>query len=233
MTKNYAHRGYCARYPENTMLAFAKAIEVGCDGIELDIHLTKDSRLVIIHDEDLARTTGGRGFVKDKTLEELKKLDAGLGETIPTIEEYFALVCDLDIVTNIELKNSIFPYPNMEQLLIAAVRNRKLESRVILSSFNHESMRLCKFLAPDIRCGLLYDCRLINGGNYAHQYGIEYLHPNYQNLTDDNLCEMRRQNVGVNVWNVNSHDEMESMLKMGVDGIITNDPLLLREVMAV
>ena len=76
MTKIYAHRGFSEKYPENTMLAFEKAVEIGVDGIELDVHLTKDNELVIIHDEDVKRTTNGEGLVKDMTLEELKKLDA-------------------------------------------------------------------------------------------------------------------------------------------------------------
>jgi glycerophosphoryl diester phosphodiesterase len=230
MTKNYAHRGYCARYPENTMLAFQKAVEAGCDGIELDVQLTVDNRVVIIHDEDLVRTTNGKGFIKDKTLAELEGLDAGQGQHIPTIDEYFDFVQDLDIITNIELKNSIFPYGGMEQVLISMIRERKLESRVIFSSFNHESLRLCKSIAPEIKCGFLYDCRLIDGGTYARQHNIECLHPNYLNLTVNSLSEMHSKDIQVNTWTVNSSDAMEYMLTLGVDGIITNDPLLLHRI---
>lgn len=213
------------------MLAFRKAVEAGCDGIELDVQLTADSRIVIIHDEDLGRTTNGEGFVKDKTLVELRELDAGHGQRIPTIEEYFDFIQPLDLITNIELKNGIFPYRSMEHTLISMIRDRRLESRVILSSFNHESMRLCKSLAPEIKCGFLYDCRLIAGGVYARQHGIECLHPNYLNLTVNSLSEMHNCNIVVNTWTVNSSDAMEHMLTLGVDGIITNDPALLHRVM--
>ena len=115
MSKIFAHRGFSGKYPENTMIAFEKAVEIGVDGIELDVHLTKDNELVIIHDEDVKRTTNGEGLVKDMTLEELKKLDASatfVGQygvnPIPTLREYFELVKDTNIITNIELKTSVY-----------------------------------------------------------------------------------------------------------------------------
>lgn len=113
---NIAHRGFKGVYPENTMLAYEKAVETGADGIEFDVQLTKDGELVIIHDEDLERTTDGKGLVKDKTLHELKKLNASKGcpycevQTTPTLREYFDFAKDKDIITNIELKTSIITY---------------------------------------------------------------------------------------------------------------------------
>ena len=111
------HRGFCAKYPENTMLAFEKAVEIGVDGIEMDVHLTKDNELVIIHDENIRRTCNGEGLVRDMTLQELKKFDASATyvgvygiNPIPTLREYFELVKDTDIITNIELKTGIFEY---------------------------------------------------------------------------------------------------------------------------
>lgn len=106
---NYAHRGFKSKYPENTMLAFKKALESGADGIELDVHLSKDGHLVIIHDENLLRTCGYDTFVKDLILEELKKLNAaygygGIDEKIPTLREYFDFVKDTNLITNIEIK---------------------------------------------------------------------------------------------------------------------------------
>ena len=112
--KNFAHRGFSGKYPENTMLAFQKAYEAGADGIELDVQLTKDGQVVVIHDEKVDRTTNGTGLVRDYTLEELRKLDASYiytGEMgfnpIPTFEEYCAWVAGTDLVTNIELKTGI------------------------------------------------------------------------------------------------------------------------------
>jgi glycerophosphoryl diester phosphodiesterase len=231
MTKNYAHRGFCALYPENTMLAFQKAVEAGCDGIELDVHLTADNRIVIIHDEDVGRTTNGKGFVKDLPFDRIKELDAGQGQTIPSLDEYFDFVQNLDITTNIELKNLIFPYQGLEERVIRLIRERRLEDRVIFSSFNHQSVYLCKSTAPEIKCGLLYDCKLINCGAYARDYGIEYLHPNFPNLTAESIREIHQAKVMVNVWGVNSRTEMEHTVSMEADGIITNDPALLHLVL--
>ena len=125
MTKNFAHRGFSGKYPENTMLAFEKAIEAGADGIENDVHLTKDGVPVIIHDELVDRTTNGKGYVKDYTYEELSKLDASYifpeyGVLhIPTLREYMELVKDKDIITNIELKTGVFEYPGIEEKVYA------------------------------------------------------------------------------------------------------------------
>ena len=104
MTKIFAHRGYRTKYPENTLLAFRMAIETGCDGIELDVQLSKDGEIVIIHDESVDRTTNGSGAVCDMTFAQLRELDAGLGERIPLLSEYFDLVEGLPMITNIELK---------------------------------------------------------------------------------------------------------------------------------
>ena len=122
MSKIFAHRGFSGKYPENTMLAFEKAVELGVDGIELDVHLTKDNELVIIHDEDIKRTCDGEGLVKDMTLEELKKFDASATfrgvygfNAIPTLREYFELVKDTSVITNIELKTGVYEYHTIEQ----------------------------------------------------------------------------------------------------------------------
>ena len=114
MTKNFAHRGYSGKYPENTLLAFEKALEAGCDGIELDVHLSSDGEVVIIHDELVDRTTDGTGLVGSHTLAQLKTLDASAGfrgvygrNEIPTLREYFELVKEKDVGTNIELKTGV------------------------------------------------------------------------------------------------------------------------------
>ena len=117
MIKNYAHRGFCSQYPENTILAFQKALEEGVDGIENDVQLSKDGHIVIMHDESVDRTTNGKGWVKDLTLAELKELDASekfgsqFGvQRVPTLREYLELVKDQPVITNIEMKTGVFEY---------------------------------------------------------------------------------------------------------------------------
>ena len=162
MTKVFGHRGCSGTYPENTMLAFRKAVEAGVDGMEFDLHLTKDHKLVIIHDETIDRTSNGSGAVRDMTLEELRRYDfsaAFPGEygvcEIPTLEEYFEMVKDLPLISNIELKTGVWEYPGIEQAAIDMVRAYHLEDRIIFSSFNHTTVERCKALAPDIKCGFL------------------------------------------------------------------------------
>jgi len=232
MTKNIAHRGFSARYPENTMLAFEQAIKAGCDGIEFDVHLTKDEQIVIIHDESVDRTTDGTGFVGDLTLAELRTFDAGQGERIPTLDEYFDLVEGKDFLSNIELKNSVIYYPGLEQLVIDKVRARGFADRVVLSSFNHVSMLECKRLAPEIRCGFLCESWLIDAGAYTKRHGMECYHPGYRGLTDEAIREIHGQGIEINTYTVNDPDAMRRLaLTHKVAGIITDDPTVLRGVL--
>jgi glycerophosphoryl diester phosphodiesterase len=231
MTKNFAHRGFCARYPENTILAFQKALEVRCDGIELDVHLAADGEVIIIHDEELDRTTSGRGFVKDMAYGEMRKLDAGGGQHVPTLDEYFDLVEKLPIVTNIELKNSIFWYEGMEEKIIGKIRGRGLGDRIIFSSFNHYSILKCKKLAPEIRCGFLTWEWIIDAGAYTGKNSVECYHPEFNSLTEEAVAEIHGRGIDINAYTVNRKKDMERLLSLGVEGIITNDPELLYSVL--
>ena len=163
---NIAHRGYSGKFPENTMLAFKKAIEYGADGIETDVQMSKDGELVIIHDETLDRTTNASGFVKDYTLKELKKFRSKSvaqingskedeeskikdlkeevlekDEEIPTLRELLNLFANSNLkVLNLELKNSIIEYNGLEEGVLNMIDEFKLRDRVIISSFNHKSL---------------------------------------------------------------------------------------------
>ena len=231
MTNNFAHRGFSARYPENTMLAFQKAIETGCDGIELDIHVSRDGKIVVIHDETVNRTTNGTGFVKDMDYAELRALDAGKGEHIPSIEEYFDLVEKYPLLTNIELKNSVFWYEGMEEKIIEMIRKRGMGERIIFSSFNHFSILKCKKLAPEIRCGFLVWSWIIDVGAYTKKHGIEGIHPEYRSLTGEAVREIQSGGVAINTYTVDDRESMERLIALGVDSIITDDPELLNKVL--
>ena len=144
------HRGYSAKYPENTLLAFKKAIEAGADGIELDVWLTKDGEVVVIHDETVDRTSNGSGRVKEMTLEELKELDFGNGERIPTLEEVFEAVPE-DSVVNVEIKD----VDAVEKT--AEIIGRNNPERVIVSSFLIDALREYRKLDSETRLGILID----------------------------------------------------------------------------
>lgn len=163
--KIWAHRGCSQMYPENTMLAFSKACEIqGLAGIELDIQLTKDNQIVVIHDEKVNRTTNGAGFVKDYTLAELKQLEIsyvdGSIERIPTIQEVLDLIeprLKKGMKLNIELKNSCIRYNGMEEKIVKLIHERGLQESVIYSTFYAKSLELLHTLDPDAELGILDD----------------------------------------------------------------------------
>ena len=232
MTKNIAHRGFSSRYPENTMLAFEKALETGCDGMEFDVHMTKDGQIVVIHDESVDRTTNGSGLICEMTLEQLRAFDAGRGERIPTLDEYFDLVATRDFISNIELKNSLVRYPGIEAVVIEKVRQRGLCGQVIISSFNHFSILECKRLAPEIRCGFLTGGWPIDIGAYTKKHGIECVHPEYHGLTDEAIAEIHGHGLDINTYTVNDPAAMRRLASFKVAAIITDNPVLLGEVLA-
>ncbi len=233
-----AHRGFSGEYPENTMLAFHRAVEAGCDGIELDVHLTKDGEIVIIHDEAVDRTTDGRGAVKDFTLQELRALDASGKYTgrfgiqpIPTLREYFSYVKELPIFTNIELKNSEYYYEGLEEKTISLVREFHLEDRIIFSSFNNASILLCQKLAPEIPGGFLCVDPVENCGAYALSCGVSYIHPEYSRISEAEIDACHNKGIGINAWTVNEPNHMRWLIQKGIHGIITNFPNVCRNLM--
>jgi glycerophosphoryl diester phosphodiesterase len=230
MSLNFAHRGFSARYPENTLLAFRQAQAAGCDGIELDVHLSRDGTPVIIHDEDTLRTTGVQGKVGEMSCSDLRRLDAGQGEPVPSLEEYLDWVAPFSLCTNIELKNDRVSYAGLEEKVLELVRRRKLEQRIIFSSFNHDSIIKCKTLAPDIPCGFLIEQAVADPCAYLRRYGVEYFHPACA-LLDGPFGEAAfRDEVALHVWTVDDRDGINDLLHRQVRGIITNDPAFLNEV---
>ena len=231
MAKNIAHRGFSGKYPENTMLAFQKALEAGAEGIEFDVHLTKDGQLVIIHDELLDRTTDGKGLVVEHTLEELRRLDASAEfagvygkNQIPTLEEYFRLIEGREFFTNIELKTGIIWYPEIEKKVLEVIDCFGRRGDTVISSFNHFSVLRMKELAPDIVCGFLEESRIIAPAAYCQRHGIECWHPLCYDMTEDVVRELKAANITINAWTVNRREDMEDMLRKGIDGVITNFP---------
>ncbi|MGL5615099.1 MAG: glycerophosphodiester phosphodiesterase [Sarcina sp.] len=233
MTLNLAHRGFSSKYPENTMLAFIKAKEEGfCDGIELDIQLSKDKIPVIIHDETLDRTTNGSGFVKDFTYKELRLLDAGKGEKIPSFEEFLIFAKEKNLYINLELKNSIIVYENLEEIVLNEIYKFDLSNRVILSSFNHLSMIKVKELDSKIKTGLLYDCWLNNPSDYAKSCNADALHPHYTSiLQEEYLKEIEKNNILVNPYTIDDEKVMRKLIDFKVNSIITNKPDLLNKIL--
>lgn len=238
MTKNFAHRGFSGKYPENTMLAFSKAIEIGADGIELDVQLTKDNVPIIIHDEKIDRTTNGTGFVVDYTYEELKQFDASYifkdfgFNHIPTLEEYFELVKDYDIITNIELKTGINEYLGIEKIVLDLIRKYNISEKIIISSFNHFSVLRMKELAPDMKYGFLSEDWIIDAGTYVSNQNVSCYHPRYNNLIPSVIKDLKENNLEINTWTVNEEKDMRYLIENGIDAIIGNYPDLAKKIIA-
>ena len=233
MVQIFAHRGFSGYYPENTMLAFQKvAEETVADGIELDIQLTKDGEIVIMHDEMLDRTTNGSGWLKDHTLEELKMLSVGVNvkgffprQTIPTLREYFTWLKTTKLITNIELKTSYFEYEGIEEKLIAMVKEFGLEDQIWYSSFNHYSIQQMKKIVPEAETAYLYSDVILNVAEYAKNTKVDGLHPAvYHVKMADFLKEYLGSNLNVRVWTVNEKADMKWLIDAGVTAIITNYP---------
>ncbi len=229
--RNYAHRGFSGEYPENTMIAFEKAIENGCEGIELDVHFSRDKELVIIHDEQIDRTSDKTGLVKDLTYDELCKADFSYKfkektgfQRIPTLREYFELVKDKEIITNIELKTGIFDYPGIEQAVYDLICEYGLKDKVIISSFNHFSVMRTKEIDPGIKCGFLTESWILNAGNYVKENHVEAYHPIFRMLNEEIVKDLKANSCEINTWTVNEEEDILKMISIGVDGIISNYP---------
>ncbi len=234
--RNYAHRGASGDHPENTMLAFRAALDAGCEGIEMDVQLTRDGVPVIIHDEAIDRTGDGTGLVRNLTYEELCKVDFAYkwkGEVpfqkIPTLREYCELVKDKPIVTNIELKTGVYEYPGIEAKVLELVKEYGLEDRVIFSSFNHHSVLRMKELAPHLPCGFLSETWILDAGAYVAGHGIEAYHPHFAMLTDPEVADLKAHGVKINAWTVNEPEDIRRMIAIEADGIISNWPARVKQ----
>jgi len=235
-TLNVAHRGASSLAPENTLAAFIKAADLGADGLELDVQLSKDGKLVVIHDEQLDRTTNGKGLVKDYTLAELKELDAGSwfspqfsGQRILTLEEVFAEFQGMHI--NIEIKSGVILYPGIEKAVLDLVQEWKAEDRVLISSFNHYSLAECQKLNPEIRTGILYMAGLYQPWEYAKKLGCYSIHPLFYGVKPEIIQGCKEHKLAIYAWTVDDSQHMSTLLKGGVEAIITNRPQDLRDVM--
>ena len=230
--KVWAHRGFSSIYPENTMLAFEKALECGAYGIEMDCHLSLDGEIVIIHDENLLRTCGVDKRVEECTFEELIKTRASrtqgdrFNTTIPSFEEFCSFIKKNPIMANIELKTGVVYYPHLEEKVIDMVKRYKIENKVLFSSFNWLSLVICKRLLPSVPVGLLFDLKdSIKHISYlARECGFEYLHPDYSCINDEMIYESRKEKIAINAWTIKSDEEIRRLDELKVEGIITNSP---------
>lgn len=231
MTQIWGHRGASGYAPENTMDSFALALEQGADGIELDVQLTKDGELVVIHDERIDRTGSGIGFVRDYTLSELKKMSFNKTipgyrhVTLPALKEVYELFQGNGKTINVEIKTGIFFYPGIEDKVLELTASMGMEDQVIYSSFNHQTMVRIKKMNPGAVCGLLYADGYLNMDRYCRELGMDALHPALYNLQYEGFREnCREKQIPLHVWTVNEPEHIRMMYDMQVEAVITNYP---------
>lgn len=228
-----AHRGASYDAPENTLAAFRLAREMGADGVELDVLLSADDIPVVIHDFTVDKTTDGEGKVRDKTLRELKKLDAGShfdytfrSERIPTLDEAFEAIGDL--IVNVELKSVGIRPTFLEMAVLGVIRKRNLQNRVIISSFNPFALRRFHRLAPNIPLGFLYSA---DTPSWLRLFMIglphEARHPHHTMIDAEFMKWAHTNRYRVNTWTVDDPARAMVLRDLEVDSIISNRPDLM------
>lgn len=233
----WAHRGASGYAPENTLEAFDLAAKQQADGVELDVQLTKDGKLVVIHDETVDRVSNGSGWVKDFTLAELKRFRLNKIKpeyekaTIPTLEEVYQLLKYTDMTINVELKTGLLFYEGIEKKVLDLTAKFGMEDRVIYSSFNHYSVLRIKELNRKAKTGFLVMDGAIDLPRYVKQHSVDALHPAPYHLQYPDLVEeCKRLRIAVHVWNIRD-DDICKCKELGVDVVITNYPDRTRNLM--
>jgi len=225
-SKIIGHRGAKGEYPENTLGSIELALKKGCDGVEIDVHLSLDGELVVIHDSTLLRTTKETGSVKEKTFDDLRKLDAGSGEKIPSLEEVLNLVKSFQgAVTFVEIKAQ-----GCEQKVINALKKTQMESRSIVKCFHHLPLKTIKEINPEIKTHCLLYGRPLNPVEIVKACQADGLSISNETVDADLAKECHEAGVELTLWNANSVSEKEAFQKMGFDYICTDYPsILLKE----
>jgi glycerophosphoryl diester phosphodiesterase len=226
--------GHC---PENTMVSFAKAVALGADWVELDVHLTRDGALAVIHDDTLDRTTTGRGFVRDHTLAELKQLDAGswfapqyAGERIPALDEVLAWARGHGVMVDVEIKNAPFRYPGIEEAVVGALDRHNMGEHAIVISFDHSTVRRVKALDPRVATGVLYAARPVDPLGLAQRADADALLPHWAYVTPEDVRTAHAAGLAVMPWVSSDPRVLKDLIEAGVDAIGTNHPDVLRRI---
>jgi glycerophosphoryl diester phosphodiesterase len=217
------HRGAKGYEPENTLIAFQKAIDLGCDGIELDVWLTIDDQVVVIHDEKIDRTTNGKGFVNQMKLSELKTFLIDDKHTIPTLDEVFELINN-NIFINIELKSYETVEKVVELIEKYVQEKNKNYNNFIISSFDWNALQQVRFLNDKIQIGVLTATDLDLAFSFAKFIKAKTINPYFHLLNEENVAKMQEKGFEIHTWTVNEIEDIEKMKALKVDGIISDFP---------
>jgi glycerophosphoryl diester phosphodiesterase len=217
------HRGNPAQHPENTLASFRSAIEGGVDMIECDVHLSADGHAVVIHDHTLERTTNGSGLVREKTLEELRALDAGRGEKLPLLEEVMELARDR-VGLCVEIKQIPIPYPGLEEQLVSKFKAMKTVEQTCVVSFHHPSLLTLKKLEPALQCGVLEGARPVDPVALLTAAGADIYSPHWGAMDPELVATVHAHGAAVGVWTVDDAAGVAWCRLCGPDSVFTNRP---------
>jgi len=232
-----AHRGVTySGFPENSLPGFQAVVDEGYDGVELDVRLTRDKELVVFHDIRLDRlTTTGRGMVRTKTLEELKKLTLRSDRVqtgIPTLKEVLTVFQGKPVFVNIEIKSEMPLRGKIEERVIDLIYNMHMRKQVVISSFNPLVVKKCQRIDPDMRMGFIYEKRLPNlNHRLAKGLVVDSWHPNSVGVNALLMERAWEARCAVYPWTVNDEKEMQRMIDLGVDGLITDYPNIAKKIL--
>ncbi len=229
----FAHRGASAHAPENTLPAFELALQQGADGVELDVKLTSDGHVIVMHDPTVDRTTDGHGRVRDLSLADFRKLDAGgwyseayRGAKVPTLDIVFETI-GRRCVINVELTNYTTPRDALVEKVCALVERHALQDRILFSSFFAGNLKKAAALLPSVPRGLL----ALDGwkGAWARSFGFMFgdyqaMHPYITDVNPPQVSRVHQLKRRIHVWTANSVEEVTRLKNWGVDGIFTDDP---------
>jgi glycerophosphoryl diester phosphodiesterase len=228
---NYAHRGVSEYYPENTMMAFGKALEMGANGIETDVQRTKDGKLVLFHDNTLERVTGESGSIQDYTYEELQKFDVKKGELtdkIPLFEDFLKEFADKDIVFAIELKED-----GVEEEVADLIYKYGIEKKATVTAFSLTRIRKVKEYKPNLRIGFLTRSLEEERINALIDMNADEVCPYVGIITAETVQNMHRLGFNVRAWGIAADEEkMKIAYEAGTDGMTINAPDLLTKLIA-
>ena len=221
----FAHRGFSGKFTENSLEAFQAAVQVGVDGVELDVWVCQTGELVVFHDRQLERLTNGVGNIYDKTFTELRALKLLNGQKIPTLSECLALI-DRKCIVNIELKGPDTAIPTAQVITNFMQTSGWHASDLIVTSFNHPELQKFHNLMPAIPFGPLLEGLLLDSISYAQNLGASHLSLDFEYVTPSFVQQAHQIGLKILVYTVNDQVDVEFMLSCGVDGLITNFPTL-------
>jgi glycerophosphoryl diester phosphodiesterase len=223
MVLRIGHRGAAGYAPENTIQSFEAAVCFGADMTELDVHICGSGELVVIHDESVDRTTDSSGFVRDMTLGELKSLDAGRGEKIPTLKEVFSVLRNR-ISVNVELKGPGTAEP-VQKFVDGLIRSGEWSrEKILLTSFDWGMLRSLRAISTDARIGLLVYKNLDESMKVAKEVGAYSVNPYHKSIDYKFINRSRELNLRVYPWTVNEREDIQRVIDFGVDGVISDYP---------